>query len=480
MRYRQHQYQAYINALKRGRRKKTKRAAWLFLLFLVLLAVYFGLQSNPVLSCIPHKPHQPKLSPLPHNHADIRQFTDADAPPAENPGARLPWDQDFGTALKKVTVTVSAGDTLSSILRWARVKDEVAAEVIKALQTVFDPGKLREGHEMSVDFVSYEGYKPVFQCLHLKLNAREKIVVMRGIDQGFKARMTKRDLETRFNQATATIQSSLYQAARDADLPIEILMQMLRAYVYDIDFQRDIHPGDRIEVLYEEKVDGRSGSYVEAGAVHYAAVHTRDRVLRVYRHETNDGFSRLFNSEGKSIRKALMLTPIDGAHISSGYGMRKHPILGYNKMHRGLDFAAPTGTPIMAAGDGVVEAVGPRGSYGNYIRIRHPNLYQTVYGHLSEFARGIKSGVRVKQGEIIGYVGSTGRSTGPHLHFEVRRGGEPINPSSVKTPPGRTLEGKELEAFRRTKNKLDKLYASFSSGKKLAARTEASSRKQEN
>lgn len=480
MRYRQHQYQAYINALKRGRRKKTKRAAWLFLLFLVLVAAYFGLQSNPVLSCIPHGRYQPKLSPLPHNQSNISQLPAAGAPPADNPGARLPWEQDFGTAIKKVTVTVSAGDTLSSVLRWARVKDEVAGEVIKALKTVFDPGNLRKGHEMSLDFVSYDGYKPVFQCLHLKLNAREEIVVMRGIDQGFKARTTSRELESRFNQAKATIQSSLYQAARDADLPIEILMQMLRAYVYDIDFQRDIHPGDRIEVLYEEKVDDSNGEYIEAGAVLYAAVHTRNKALRVYRHETSDGFSHLFNSEGKSVRKALMLTPIDGAHISSGYGMRKHPILGYNKMHRGLDFAAPEGTPIMAAGDGIVEAAGPRGSYGNYIRIRHPNLYQTVYGHLSDYARGIKSGVRVKQGEIIGYVGSTGRSTGPHLHFEVRRSGKAINPARVKTPPGRTLEGKELEAFRRTKNKLDKLYASFSNDKKLAARTAEPSVNQEN
>jgi len=467
MRYRQYQYQAYINSLKCGRIRNTKRAAWLFLVFLVLLAVYFGLQSSPVLSCIPHNGQKLKLSPLPRNLPN-NQLDDASSLPA-NPGARTPWEQDFGTAVKKVTVTVSAGDTLSSILRWARVKDEVARDVIEALKSVFDPGKLRKGHEMSLDFITYNGYKPIFQCLHLKLDTRRKIEVMRGVDHGFQTRQTSRELETRFNQGKATIKSSLYQAAQDADLPTEVLMQMLRAYVYDVDFQRDIQPGDRIEVLYEEKVDAKSGKVIEAGAVHYAALHTRSKALRVYRHETNDGFSHLFNGQGRSVRKALMLTPIEGARISSGYGMRKHPILGYNKMHRGLDFAAPKGTPIMAAGDGIVEFAGPNGGYGNYVRIRHPNLYQTVYGHLSDYARDISRGVRVKQGEIIGYVGSTGRSTGPHLHFEIRRDGEPINPTSLKTPPGRTLEGEELERFLMTKKKLSQLYASLSGNKKLAS-----------
>jgi murein DD-endopeptidase MepM/ murein hydrolase activator NlpD len=163
-----------------------------------------------------------------------------------------------------------------------------------------------------------------------------------------------------------------------------------------------------------------------------------------------------------------MLTPIDGARLSSGYGMRKHPIMGYNKMHRGLDFAAPRGTPIMAAGDGIVEYAGRRGTYGHYIRIRHPNMYQTVYAHLRSYAKGMKRGVRVKQGETIGYVGSTGRSTGPHLHFEVRHGGSPVNPATVKTPPGRELEGKELKRFLATKSRLETLYASLTEDKKLA------------
>jgi len=162
-----------------------------------------------------------------------------------------------------------------------------------------------------------------------------------------------------------------------------------------------------------------------------------------------------------------MVTPIDGARLTSGYGMRRHPILGYSRMHPGLDFAAPTGTPIMAAGDGVVEYAGRKGNYGNYIRIRHPNEYHTVYAHMSRFASGIRSGARVRQGETIGYVGSTGMSTGPHLHYEVHHRGEHVNPATVDTPPGRTLEGQELERFMQVKDDLETLFASLETRDRL-------------
>lgn len=256
-------------------------------------------------------------------------------------------------------------------------------------------------------------------------------------------------------------------AAREVDLPTETLMQVLRAYSYDVDFQRDIQPGDSIEVLYEEKID-EQGEVVASGNVLFAALHTNGRSLRIYRHETGNGGTGFYNAKGESVRKALMVTPIEGARLSSGYGMRKHPILGYNKMHEGLDFAASTGTPIMAAGDGVVEYAGRRGSYGNYVRIRHPNQYKTVYAHLSGYAKNIKSGARVEQGQTIGYVGSTGRSTGPHLHYEVLYAGAPINPSKMDTKPGRSLEGEELQRFMLAKAELEELYASLEDATKLA------------
>lgn len=190
--------------------------------------------------------------------------------------------------------------------------------------------------------------------------------------------------------------------------------------------------------------------------------------MPIYRYQTEGKEADFFDAHGKSVRKTLMVTPIDGARMSSGYGMRRHPIQGYTRMHHGLDFAAPTGTPIMAAGSGVVEQAGRNGSYGHYIRIRHPNNYHTAYAHLSRYAGGITKGQRVKQGQTIGYVGSTGLSTGPHLHYEVHHRGKNVNPASVKTPPGRTLEGDELKRFQLVKSGLEELYAAIEEQTRLA------------
>jgi murein DD-endopeptidase MepM/ murein hydrolase activator NlpD len=470
MRYRQDQFQAYIAALQRGKRRNRRRTGWLLLVLVTLTAVYFGIQLNPCASSISSRPGIPQPSPMARFEGPIETIR---VPPAcRNPGARSPWEQQFGEALQTKTVRAARGDTLIRILHRAGIDYEEAYAVIEALKPHFDPASLRQGHELCLDFITCEGYSPVFQRLRLKLDAKREVQLIRGVSSGFSVRRVTRELKAHPARSSATIHSSLYQAARKAKIPMEILMQVLRAYSYDVDFQRDIQPGDRIEVLYEKMVDA-DGEYVRPGTVLYSALLTRGRTLRLYRHRTSDdSISRLFDAQGNSIQKALMVTPVDGARLSSGYGMRRHPILGYNKMHRGLDFAAPTGTPIMAAGDGIVEYAGPRGNYGNYIRIRHPNLYQTVYGHLSGYAKGIKSGVRVKQGETIGFVGSTGRSTGPHLHFEVRHDGTPVNPTRIKTPPGRALEGEALERFLLTKNRLEALYASLTeadSDRKLAA-----------
>jgi murein DD-endopeptidase MepM/ murein hydrolase activator NlpD len=269
-------------------------------------------------------------------------------------------------------------------------------------------------------------------------------------------------------QARAEISSTLYNAAIKAGMPVDVLSQMIRAYSYDVDFQRDIQRGDRFEAIYEKRVD-ENGNYVRGGAILYALLKVSDRTLTIYRYKTTDGEVDLFNEKGQSIHKTLMITPIGEARISSGYGMRRHPIKGYSRMHKGLDFAAPTGTPIMAAGDGVVEYAGRKSGYGNYIRIRHANEYQTVYGHMSKFASDIRKGTRIRQRQIIGYVGSTGLSTGPHLHYEVLHRGKSVNPASVKTTPGRTLEGEEMERFLKVKGDLEILYASLEKGDKLAS-----------
>ncbi len=460
------------------KRKKKINPAKLIVLLLGLLAAYLLLSKGSSYLFAPsaEKPTAQKVAA----RADINEMSGSSAEMSESnaemPGSNAdaeiavpldPWDLAFGAGLQKKTVTVSSGDTLINILLDAGLPNPEAYGLVTVMKDVFNPADLRQGQELVLSFAEEMEAAPLFKGLCLKLDVDREVQVMRCPDQEFQAREWVRELEVRPARAAAEIDSSLYEAAVAADLPLQILMQVVRAYSYDIDFQRDIHPGDRFEVLYEEKIDEK-GDVLKSGGLLHAVLHTRGRTLPIYRFENAKGEADFFDEQGKSVRKTLMVTPIDGARISSRYGMRRHPVQGYNKMHRGLDFAAPTGTPIMAAGDGIVEYAGRNGGYGNYIRIRHPNEYKTVYGHMSRYAKGMRSGARVRQGDTIGYVGSTGISTGPHLHYEVQHGKKTVNPASVKTPPGRTLEGEELQKFFLAKKLLEKTYVSLGSATQSA------------
>jgi len=370
-------------------------------------------------------------------------------------------------AIEKKTISVSSGDTLIKLLTVQGLDIELAHTAISALEKVFNPRHLRQGQKITMAFETFENSIPLFQSLSIRLDATREVQVTRSSDNDFISKEIMYELDAKPALASAKINSSLYNAAIEAGMPLDILIRMIRAYSYDVDFQRDIHPGDAFEALYEKMLD-KDGNFIQGGSILYASLNTNGRILFIYRYQTADGEVDLYNEKGESVRKTLMITPIDGARLSSGYGMRRHPILGYSRMHKGLDFAAPYGTPIMAAGDGVVEFVGRNGGYGKYIRIRHANEYKTVFGHMSSFAQGIRNGVRVKQGEIIGYVGSIGISTGPHLHYEVLYRGKNINPSSIKTPPGRILEGEELERFFHTKRELETQYSSLNKVKNSA------------
>ncbi|WP_052507143.1 M23 family metallopeptidase [Desulfonatronovibrio magnus] len=370
-------------------------------------------------------------------------------------------------SIQEKIVSISSGDTLMGLLTAQGLPRAEAHTIISTLQDVFNPRRIRQGQEITLAFETMDQYDPMFQSMNLKLGVTKEVQVERCPENGFVAQEIVRELQTRPVRADAEINSSLYNAAVSAGMPVEVLMQMIRAYSFDVDFQRDIRHGDSFEVLFNEQLD-EDGNFIRGGDVLYANLNTRGRTLPIYRYETSDGEVDFFNSKGESVRKTLMVTPIDGARLSSGYGMRRHPILGYSRMHQGLDFAAPTGTPIMAAGDGVVEFAGRRGNYGNLIRLRHPNEYQTLYAHLSRFASGIRQGARVTQGQIIGYVGTTGLSTGPHLHYEVHHRGSHVNPATVDTPPGRTLEGQELEKFLAAKENIQTLFASLEKRDKLA------------
>lgn len=482
MLYTPYQYRVCIKALGRSRTKASKWAGPLLLLVTLLLCACFALQENHASIGKPSAPAQlfdekqvslAPAAPLETGSQENNGPELARKPIYGNPGARDRWEQDFGSGLEETVLKVSSGDTLYKMLCNAGLAYQEAYQVTEAIRPVFDPAKLRQGQQVCMGFVPGPGGGRMLQVLSLGLDDLQEVQVMRGNDRRFAARVVERSLKTRPVRFSAEIYSSMYQTAIDHGMPISVLMKLMHIYSYDMDFQRDIHAGDRIEVLYEEMIT-RSGKRVRAGNVLYASLYTGGRNLRVYRHETKGGIEQFFDANGNSVRKALMMTPLDGAVISSGYGMRKHPILGYTKMHRGLDFAAPTGTPVMAAGDGIVSYAGPRGTYGHFVQIRHANDYETVYAHLSGYAKGIKSGLRVRQGETIGYVGSTGRSTGPHLHYEIRRAGQSINPSTLKAPPGQKLDDEEMQRFAATKDRLESLYASLDGNSKTALANQVS------
>ena len=280
--------------------------------------------------------------------------------------------------------------------------------------------------------------------------------------------LSRDDENTKFNQKILTIKldkkiiykeniilQSLYKASTDQNIPPNTIIEFARIYGFQVDFQRDIRKEDKFQIMYEVFID-KNKKVIETGEILYANLKLsgQDNPLYYFNEEDHEGH---YDKNGKSVQKALMKTPINGARLSSSFGMRKHPIDGFNKMHRGTDFAAPKGTPIMASGNGIIKKVGWCGGGGNCIKIRHNSTYETVYAHMSKFARGIKNGVRVKQGQTIGYVGSTGKSTGPHLHYEVIVNGKKVNSQKLKLPSGKILKGNKRELFETNKIRLDVL-----------------------
>ena len=272
----------------------------------------------------------------------------------------------------------------------------------------------------------------------------------------FKAKILEKNLKKSITYKESIITNSLYQTALNLKIKPNIIIEFARLYGFQVDFQRDIWKNDSFQIIYEQFLNS-DGEIVETGNIIFANLNLQNEDLKLYRHEYEKNKIDYFDENGKSIKKTLMKTPINGARLSSSFGKRKHPILGFTKMHTGTDFAAPMGTPILASGDGLVVRAQWCGGGGNCVKIKHNRVYQTVYAHMSKFGRGIKKGARVKQGQIIGYVGSTGLSTGPHLHYEVIENGRKINSQKLKLPSGKILKGDQRKAFEVNKIKIDVL-----------------------
>ena len=289
-----------------------------------------------------------------------------------------------------------------------------------------------------------------------QISNTQKIYLKRNIkEDNFNEEIISIKLNKKIIYKENLIFQSLYKAALDKRIPANTIVEFAGIYGFQVDFQRDIRKNDKFQIMYEIFLD-ETNKIVETGEILFANLKLSGQDNFLYYFE-NKGSEGHYDKNGKSVKKALMKTPINGARLSSPFGMRKHPIDGYNKMHKGTDFAAPMGTPIMASGDGVIKKAGWCGGGGNCVKIKHNSTYQTVYAHMSKFARGIKPGVRVKQGQTIGYVGSTGKSTGPHLHYEVIVNGKKVNSQKLKLPSGKILKGKERKLFETKKIKLDVL-----------------------
>jgi murein DD-endopeptidase MepM/ murein hydrolase activator NlpD len=344
------------------------------------------------------------------------------------------------------TIRVARGSTLMASLLEIGVDRDQVNQAVSALTTLFDPRSLTQGQRIDVTYLDLGRRERVLQSVAIPLSPTREIRAYRGVGEGFIPEQLSKTLERVLARYTGTIEDSFYLATKRAGMPDSVIMELIRMFSWDVDFQRDIQRGNGFEVLLEYFHD-EEREPVKIGNVLFASLTTGGSTLRLYRHQLADGTVDYFNAQGESVRKALLRTPLDGARVSSTFGNRKHPILGFTTLHRGVDFAAPPGTPVNAAGDGVVEMASFNGNFGNYVQLRHNQRYKTGYAHLSSFAKGMKAGKRVRQGDIIGYVGSTGLSTGPHLHYEVLDSDRQVNPLSVKMATGQKLQGPSLNRF---------------------------------
>ena len=355
-------------------------------------------------------------------------------------------------AAPSLKIKVKSGDTLEKILKKNGFQNQEIFEIIKETKKMFDPRNLIVGKEITITtkYENKEKNNKSINSIFIPLEFNKNFYLEK-IDENYIAEITSKKTQKSLIKKKGFITDNLYLSGLREGINKKAINEMIGIFSFSVDFQRDVWRNDSFQILYEEEFIKYDKSNKNLGKILYANLELKSiGSLKLYRFESDNRKIEYFDENGKSSKKLLMKTPIDGARLSSGFGMRKHPIRGYMKKHKGVDFAAPKGTPIYAAGDGVIEMKQRYKGYGKYILIRHANNFKTAYGHMSKFNK--TPGGRVKQGKIIGYVGSTGNSTGPHLHYEVLKNNIRINPQKLKLPSGRKLKGDELQRFIETKN----------------------------
>jgi murein DD-endopeptidase MepM/ murein hydrolase activator NlpD len=359
---------------------------------------------------------------------------------------------------------IAKGDTLMKILLDLGVNEKDVFSILQSAKKAMSLRSINVGTPIKINYqikINYDSNdffnavkrEVVINKLEIQKSVEEFALVEKKENDYF-AKNIKIKLTKKTNKYSGKIENGLFVDATARGASANAVMNMISLYGYDVDFQRDIRKGDAFEILVESFYN-EEGKKVKDGDILFSSLNLSSRSFNIYKYEINNRVE-YFDEKGNSIKKSLLRTPVNGARISSGFGLRRHPVLGYSKMHKGTDFAAPSGTPIMAAGSGTITYRGRKGSYGNYVQIKHSSEYSTAYAHASRFGK-YRLGAKVKQGDIIAYVGTTGRSTGPHLHFEVLYRGKQINPAKVKATSGIRLAGNNLQKFKAAKAEIDKL-----------------------
>ena len=342
------------------------------------------------------------------------------------------------------STTLKKNETLSSALKRIRFNDKNINKIIESIIKINLGKKILKSLPVGMIIDYSAPSKLAGGAVKLHYTKTKDIFVWQDINDNYFSQIYLRPAKLENTLVKSEIQSSLYVSALKAGIPKNTLLEMISLLGFSVDFQREIRKGDNFEIIFTKKIDLFKNIIIQTYPITYISLNLSGNKLNFFNYEDKYGLPQYYDENGKSSKRTIMKTPINGARLSSGYGNRKHPILGYTKMHRGLDFAAPSGTPVFAAGDGVVEKAGWNGSYGRYIRIRHTGTYKTAYAHLSGINKNVRVGKRVSQGKIIGFVGSSGRSTGPHLHYEVLRNNKQVNPMNIKLPAGKNIPKKNI------------------------------------
>ncbi len=359
----------------------------------------------------------------------------------------------FEPRFKKITHIVKIGETFDGILENYSIKKKEIEVLKRKLNTKINLNSLKTNQKI---FLTIDQSENSIREFIFQVSKKERIVLTKNLNNEiFDQKVVLTKLKKKILYSENIILQSLYKSALEQKIPANIIIEFARIYGFQVDFQRDIRKKDKFQIMYEAFYDEKK-KIIETGNILFANLILSGEDNSLYYFDKHGSVGH-YDKNGKSIQKALMKTPINGARLSSPFGMRKHPIDGFNKMHRGTDFAAPMGTPIMASGSGTIKKAGWCGGGGNCVVIKHNSTYKTIYAHMSKFAKGIRSGVRVKQGQTIGYVGSTGKSTGPHLHYEVLINGKRVNSQTLKLPSGKILKGEERKVFETKKIKLNVL-----------------------